>query len=48
MSRFHRLPVARVDRETRDAVAITFDVPAALAREFRYADRKSTRLNSSH
>ncbi|HET9340863.1 MAG TPA: 1,2-phenylacetyl-CoA epoxidase subunit PaaE [Casimicrobiaceae bacterium] len=36
MSRFHRLPIARVDRETRDAVAITFAVPEALAREFRY------------
>jgi hypothetical protein len=29
MSKFHRLPIARVERETRDAVAITFDVPAA-------------------
>ena len=36
MSRFHRLPIARVDREIRDAVAITFAVPEALAREFRY------------
>jgi len=36
MSRFHRLPIARVDRETRDAVAITFAVPDALARDFRY------------
>ena len=36
MSRFHRLAISRVDRETRDAVAITFAVPQALAREFRY------------
>ena len=36
MSRFHRLPVARVDRETRDAVAITFAVPAELADAFRF------------
>jgi len=36
MSRFHPLPVARVDRETRDAVAVTFDVPADLAHEFRW------------
>ena len=36
MSRFHRLPIARIDRETRDAVAITFAVPDALARDFRY------------
>ena len=37
MSKFHRLAIARVDRETRDAVAITFDVPAELREQFRYA-----------
>ena len=37
MSKFHRLPIARVERETRDAVAITFDVPPALREQFRYA-----------
>ena len=37
MSRFHRLPIARVDRETRDAIAITFDVPDALREQFRFA-----------
>jgi ring-1,2-phenylacetyl-CoA epoxidase subunit PaaE len=36
MSRFHRLSVARVERETRDAVAITFDVPAEVAEAFRF------------
>ena len=36
MSKFHSLEVARVDRETRDAVAVTFAVPAALAGEFRF------------
>jgi ring-1,2-phenylacetyl-CoA epoxidase subunit PaaE len=36
MSRFHRLPIARIEPETRDAVAITFTVPDALADEFRY------------
>jgi ring-1,2-phenylacetyl-CoA epoxidase subunit PaaE len=36
MSKFHPLPVARVDRETRDAVAITFAVPDALRDQFRY------------
>ncbi|MEP6678107.1 MAG: 1,2-phenylacetyl-CoA epoxidase subunit PaaE [Betaproteobacteria bacterium] len=36
MSRFHPLPIARVDRETRDAVAITFAVPDALADQFRF------------
>jgi ring-1,2-phenylacetyl-CoA epoxidase subunit PaaE len=37
MSKFHRLAVARVDRETRDAVAITFAVPAELAALYRFA-----------
>ena len=36
MSRFHRLQVAKVERETRDAVAITFAVPPALAEPFRF------------
>ena len=36
MSKFHPLTVARVDRETRDAVAITFAVPPALREPFRY------------
>jgi len=37
MSKFHRLVVAKVERETRDAVAITFAVPDALAEPFRFA-----------
>src|SRR5215211_2134858 len=37
MSKFHRLFVTCVERETRDAVAITFAVPDALAEPFRYA-----------
>ncbi len=36
MSRFHPLRIAAVDRETRDAVALTFDVPPALAPQFRF------------
>ena len=36
MSRFHRLQVAKVERETRDAVAITFAVPPTLAEPFRF------------
>jgi len=36
MSRFHSLPIAKVEKETRDAVAITFAVPDALRDEFRY------------
>ncbi len=37
MSRFRPLTVARVDRETRDAVAITFAVPPEFAEEYRFA-----------
>jgi ring-1,2-phenylacetyl-CoA epoxidase subunit PaaE len=36
MSRFHRLTVARVARETRDAVVLTLAVPAELAETFRF------------
>jgi ring-1,2-phenylacetyl-CoA epoxidase subunit PaaE len=36
MSKFHPLPVARVERETRDAIAITFAVPESLREQFRY------------
>ena len=37
MSKFHKLSVASVEPETRDAVAITFAVPEALAEPFRFA-----------
>ncbi len=36
MSKFHPLRIAAVERETRDAVALTFDVPPALAPQFRF------------
>jgi ring-1,2-phenylacetyl-CoA epoxidase subunit PaaE len=36
MSQFHPLTVAQVRKETRDAIAVTFDVPAALRERFRY------------
>jgi ring-1,2-phenylacetyl-CoA epoxidase subunit PaaE len=36
MSKFHPLTISRVDRETRDAIAITFDVPASLGDLFRF------------
>ncbi|MDQ6618650.1 MAG: phenylacetate-CoA oxygenase/reductase subunit PaaK [Pseudomonadota bacterium] len=36
MPRFFRLPVARVERETRDAVAITFAVPPELESTFQF------------
>ncbi|MFM9368895.1 1,2-phenylacetyl-CoA epoxidase subunit PaaE [Streptomyces sp. Da 82-17] len=37
MARFHPLRVAAVDPLTEDAVALTFDVPAELRAEYRYA-----------
>ncbi|MDI3384787.1 phenylacetate-CoA oxygenase/reductase subunit PaaK [Streptomyces sp. B-S-A8] len=37
MARFHPLRVAAVDRLTDDAVALTFDVPAELRAEYRFA-----------
>ena len=37
MSRFYPLTVGRVDRETRDAVAVTFELPPELADTFRFA-----------
>jgi ring-1,2-phenylacetyl-CoA epoxidase subunit PaaE len=36
MSKFHPLTISRVDRETRDAIAITLDVPANLRALFRF------------
>ena len=36
MSKFHPLPVAKVERETRDAIAITFDVPEKIRELFRF------------
>ena len=36
MSKFHELPVASVERETRDAIAVTFDVPETLRDLFRF------------
>ena len=46
MSKFHPLPVARVERETRDAVAITFAVPDALREQFRYAQGQHLTLRA--
>ena len=36
MSKFHPLTVATVERETRDAIAVSFAVPPALREQFRY------------
>ena len=36
MSKFHHLTVAKVKNETRDTIAVTFDVPPELAQTFTY------------
>jgi ring-1,2-phenylacetyl-CoA epoxidase subunit PaaE len=36
MSKFHPLRVAAVKRETRDAVALTFEIPPELAQQFHF------------
>lgn len=36
MSKFHPLAIARIERETRDAIAITLAVPAHLREQFRH------------
>ena len=46
MSRFYPLTVARVARETRDAVAITFDVPPALKEAFRFVQGQHVTLRA--
>ncbi len=46
MSKFHALPIARVDRETRDAVAITFAVPEPLREQFRYTQGQHLTLRA--
>ncbi len=47
MAKFHALPVARVDKETRDAVAITLAVPDALRGQFRYAQGQHLTLRAA-
>jgi ring-1,2-phenylacetyl-CoA epoxidase subunit PaaE len=47
MSKFHPLPVARVERETRDAVAVTLSVPAALAGQFRFEQGQHLTLRAT-
>jgi ring-1,2-phenylacetyl-CoA epoxidase subunit PaaE len=42
--RFHELTVARTDRLCADAAAVTFDVPAELAAEYRFAPGQSLTL----
>jgi ring-1,2-phenylacetyl-CoA epoxidase subunit PaaE len=47
MSKFHPLRVARVEPETRDAVAITFAVPPELRESFRYREGQHLTLRTS-
>jgi ring-1,2-phenylacetyl-CoA epoxidase subunit PaaE len=47
MSKFHPLPIARIDRETRDAVAITFAVPEALREQFCYMQGQHLTLRAA-
>lgn len=49
MSKFHEVKIASVRQETRDAIVVTFDVPATLADQFSYLPGQHltlrTRLN---
>jgi ring-1,2-phenylacetyl-CoA epoxidase subunit PaaE len=36
MSKFHKIPIASVRRETRDAIVVTFAVPDAVIDQYRY------------
>jgi len=46
MSKFHPLRIARVERETRDAVAVTFDVPDVLRERFRFVQGQHLTLRA--
>jgi ring-1,2-phenylacetyl-CoA epoxidase subunit PaaE len=46
VSKFHRLPIARVERETRDAVAVTFAIPDSLREQFRYTQGQHLTLRA--
>jgi ring-1,2-phenylacetyl-CoA epoxidase subunit PaaE len=46
MSRFHPLRVARLARETRDALAVTFEVPAPLREPFRFVQGQHVTLRA--
>lgn len=47
MSKFHALKVATVARETRDAVALTFEVPPALKESFRFVQGQHLTLRAA-
>ena len=46
MSKFHTLKVANVARETRDAVALTFEVPPALKEAFSFVQGQHLTLRA--
>jgi len=46
MSKFHSLMIADVARETRDAVAITFEVPPSLKEAFRFVQGQHLTLRA--
>jgi ring-1,2-phenylacetyl-CoA epoxidase subunit PaaE len=46
LSKFHPLTIAHVARETRDAVAITFDVPSSLKEAFRFVQGQHLTLRA--
>jgi ring-1,2-phenylacetyl-CoA epoxidase subunit PaaE len=46
VSKFHRLSIARVERETRDAIAVTFAVPEALRDQFRFTQGQHLTLRA--
>ncbi|HZV64490.1 MAG TPA: 1,2-phenylacetyl-CoA epoxidase subunit PaaE [Telluria sp.] len=46
MSKFYPLPVAKVHKETRDTIAVTFDVPPALKERFAYVQGQHLTLRA--
>jgi ring-1,2-phenylacetyl-CoA epoxidase subunit PaaE len=46
MSKFHPLTVATVTRETRDAIALTFEVPPELREQFRFVQGQHLTLRA--
>ena len=46
-ARFHPLQVRQVESATRDAIAVTFDLPPALAAQFRYLQGQYLTLRTS-
>ena len=47
MSKFYPLSVAKVKQETRDAIAVTFDVPAELKAQFAYQQGQHLTLRAT-